>query len=127
MSIIIASEKLKLYEFLCEMCEYVRYTDDWRDEFWQKLLENEPVYQEYLYYADHRDFLLDTKVDGFTVIDILIWEMRKYNVRTDRGKNGEDCDKEAMVLESFNTMLDMCKNAEKIEWSMEMRNGMDQL
>lgn len=127
MSIIIASEKIKLFSYLCDLCEYIRYTDKWRDEFWGKLIENEPLYREYLYYVEHKDFLLDVKVDGFSVIDILIWEMRKYNIKTDRGKNGEDCDKEAMVLEAFNTMLDMCKNAAKVEWSMEMRNGMDEL
>lgn len=127
MSIIIASEKIKLFSYLSEMCEYVRYTEEWRDAFWNKLLENEAVYQEYIYYAEHKDFLLDTKVNGYSVIDILVWEMRKYNVRMDRGKNGEDCDKEAMVLEAFNTMLDMCNKTANVEWSMEMRNGMDQL
>ena len=126
-SIIIASEKLKLYSYLEEMCKYVSYSDEWRDTFWNRLLNNEAVYQEYLYYADNHDFLLNTKVDGYSVIDILIWEMRKYNIRTDKGKNGADCDKEAMGLESFSTMLDMIDNSAKIEWSMEMRNGMDEL
>ena len=81
MSIIIASEKIKLFSYLCDLCEYIRYTDKWRDEFWGKLIENEPLYREYLYYVEHKDFLLDVKVDGFSVIDILIWEMRKYNIK----------------------------------------------
>lgn len=127
MSIIIASEKIKLFEHLCKVCEYVAYTDEWRDNFWNRLLLNDAVYKEYLYYAEHHDFLMEVKIDGYSIIDILIWEMRKYNVRMDKGKNGADCDKEAMVLEAFSTMMDMCENAQKIEWSMEMRNGMDQL
>lgn len=127
MSIIIASEKIKLFDYLCKVCEYVFYSDEWRDRFWNRLLLNDAVYKEFLYYAENHDFLLEVKVDGYSVIDILVWEMRKYNVRMDRGKNGSECDKEAMVLESFSTMLDMCENAQEIEWSMEMRNGMDQL
>ena len=126
-NLVIAGEKLKLYEYLTSLCAYVQYTDEWRDQFWERLLKEEKIYLEFLYYADHQDFQCKCKIDGYSVIDILVWQMRKYNVRTDRGKNGADCDKMAMVLESFRTMLDMVQNGSKIEWSMEMNNGMDQL
>lgn len=125
--IVIAGEKLKLFEYLNSMCSIAGYTNEWRDNFWEALLKSEPVYQEFLYYADHQDFLLKCKVGGNTIIDILIWEMRKYNVRMDVGRNGPDCDKQAMILEAFMEMLNSIDNGAKLEWSMEMRNGMDQL
>lgn len=124
--IIIAGEKLKLYGCLKETCKYVCYTDEWRDRLWEDLLANPPIYREFLYYMEHQDFLCQCTVNGYSIIDIFIWEMRKYNVRTDRGKNGADCDKTAMLLEAFRTMIDMKGNGARIEWSMEMRNGMDE-
>lgn len=125
--LIIASEKIKLYEYLTELCTYISYTDEWRDAFWEDLLGNEAIYREFLYWADNQDFLLGCKVGGQTIIDILVWEMRKYNIRLDRGKNGPDCDKQAMVMEAFREMLDSYGNGARLEWSMEMRNGMDEL
>lgn len=125
--IVIAGEKIKLYEYLQNMCAYAGYTQNWQDKFWEDLLKCEAVYQEFLYYADNQDFLLKCKVGGNTVIDILIWEMRKYNVRMDVGRNGPDCDKQAMILEAFREMLDSIGDGAKLEWSMEMRNGMDEL
>lgn len=127
MSLIIAGEKLKLYQWLCSCCERIGYEDAWRDRFWQDLLLCPGVYQEFLYYADHQDFLLKYQVGGNTVIDILVWEMRKYNIRTDRGKNGPDCDKEAMVMEAFRQMMDSVRHADDLNREMENRNGMDKL
>lgn len=125
--IVIAGEKIKLYEYLQSLCDYAGYAAEWRDCFWEDLLKCEPVYQEFLYYADHKDFLLKCKVGGNTVIDILVWEMRKYNVRMDTGRNGPDCDKQAMILEAFREMLNSLEDGAALEWSMEMRNGMDEL
>lgn len=125
--IIIAGEKLKLFEFLQTTCEYIGYDDEWRDRFWCDLLQNTLVYNEFLYWADHQDFLMAAKVNGNTIIDILVWEMRKYNVRTDRGKNGSDCNKIAMVMDAFREMLDAVNNGEKLTSDMENKNGMDRL
>ncbi len=125
--LIIASEKIRLYEYLTQLCSYIQYTDEWRDAFWEDLLKNDAVYNEFLYWADKGDFLLACSVGGQTIIDILVWEMRKYNVRLDRGKNGPDCDKQAMVMEAFREMLDSCADGGRLEWSMEMRNGMDEI
>lgn len=125
-SLVIAGEKIKLYDFLRNLCHETGYSEEWCDEFWEDLLLNQAVYREFLYWADNDDFLLGCKVGGNTVIDILVWEMRKYNVRTDRGRNGSDCDKKAMVLESFREMLSSYKDGARLECSMENRNGMDQ-
>ena len=125
--IILAQEKIKLYSWLQEICEVVRYEASWRDRFWNKLLLQPGIYQEFLHYAETNDFLCKCQIDGYYITDIFIWEMRKYNVRTDRGKNGEDCDKYAMLLEAFDTMLEMVDNGARVDWSMEMKTGMDQL
>jgi hypothetical protein len=124
---IIASEKIKYYEQVCRLCEYAGYESTWRDKFWQDLLTDEGIDRELLYYLEHQDFLGSCTIDGYSVFDIFIWQMRRYNIRVDRGKNGPDCDKMAMLLETFRTMLDMKENGARIEWSMEMNNGMDEL
>ncbi|MFT3985941.1 MAG: hypothetical protein QM697_18745 [Lachnospiraceae bacterium] len=124
--IIIAQEKFKLYGKLSEMCEAAGYVPQWQEVFWKRLLEAPEVYKEFLYYAERQDFLCCCSINGYCITDIFVWQMRKYNVRTDRGKNGSDCDKLAMLLESFSTMLDLLEKGAKIEWGMEMKNGMDQ-
>ena len=126
-NIIIASEKLKLFEIVEAWADYAGYTVEWADKFWQDLLLNKEVYEEFLYYIDHNDFLCKYSFNGQYITDIFIWEMRKFNVRTDRGKNYSDCDKTEMVLNAFRTMLDMKDNAEHIKFKMENKNGADKL
>lgn len=125
--IIIASEKLKLHKELCRLCEFVGYTDAWRDAFWEDLLQEPEIYKEFLYYMEHQDFLDEYKIEGKGVLDVFVWQMRRFNLRLDRGKNGEECDKLAMLLETFRYMIDMKRNGGGIEWSMEIKNGMDEL
>ena len=127
MSIIIASEKLKLYEIVENWAEYAGYSDEWKDEFWQDLLLNQDVYEEFLYYVDNNDFLCKYSYNGQFITDIFIWEMRKFNIKTDRGKNYADCDKAEMVLNAFRTMLDMKENGDHIIDAMENKNGADKL
>lgn len=125
--IIISEEKIRFYHCLEEMCQYVQYTPEWRDAFWEELLKNPPIYQEFLYYLEHQDFLGEYQVDGYSVLDIFVWIMRRYNIRTDKGRNGTECDKTALLLDTFRMMLDMKENGTAIEWAMEMKNGMDEL
>lgn len=126
-NIIIASEKLKLFELVKNWAEYAGYTDEWADKFWQDLLLNHDVYEEFLYYVDNNDFLCKYEYNGQYITDIFIWEMRKYNVKTDRGKNYSDCDKTEMVLNAFRTMLNMKDNGGKIINDMQNKNGADKL
>lgn len=126
-NIIIASEKLKLFEIVENWAEYAGYSKEWMDTFWQDLLTNPEVYEEFLYYIDHEDFLCKYSYSGQYITDIFIWEMRKFNIKTDRGKNYADCDKAEMVLNAFRTMLDMKEKADRIINAMENKNGADKL
>ena len=126
-NIIIASEKLKLFEIVENWAEYAGYSKEWADKFWQDLLLNQEVYEELLYYVDKDDFLCKYSYNGQFITDIFIWEMRKFNIKTDRGKNYEDCDKAEMVLNAFRTMLDMKDSADRITNAMENKNGADKL
>ena len=126
-NIIIASEKLKLFEVVSNWAEYAGYSVQWTDKFWQDLVTNQDIYDEFLYYVDNDDFLCKYSCNGQYITDIFIWEMRKFNIKTDRGKNYADCDKAEMVLNAFRTMLDMKENGDHIIDAMENKNGADKL
>ncbi|MDO4966083.1 MAG: hypothetical protein Q4E51_05185 [Lachnospiraceae bacterium] len=126
-NIIIASEKLKLFEIVESWSEYAGYSKEWQDKFWQDLLLHKDVYDEFIYYVEKNDFLCKCSVNGQFITDIFIWEMRKFNIKTDRGRNYEDCDKAEMILNAFRTMLDMKENSERVINAMENKNGADKL
>lgn len=128
-NIIIAAEKLKLFELVEKWAEYAGYSKEWANDFWRDLLLNNEVYEEFLYYVDHEDFLCKYSYNGQYITDIFIWEMRKYNIKTDRGKNYADCDKVEMVLNAFRTMLNMKDEiqGQKVIDAMENKNGGDKL
>lgn len=128
-NIIIASEKIKLFNLIESWSLYAGYSPEWANEFWQDLLTHKEIYDEFLYYVDHEDFLCKYSIGDQFITDIFIWEMRKFNIKTDRGKNYADCDKAEMILNAFRTMLDMDQNAkaaERVKNAMETKNGADQ-
>lgn len=126
-NIVIASEKIKLFEIVENWSIYAGYNEEWQNKFWQDLLINKDIYDEFLYYVDHKDFLCKASVNGQFITDIFVWEMRKFNIKTDRGKNYADCDKAEMVLNAFRTMLDMKIDADRVLNAMENKNGADKL
>lgn len=123
--IIYDARKVKAYECISKLCSYTGHTKEWTDDFWTMLRCSPPVYDELVYYLDHGDFLCRYKVGGCSIIDIFIWQMREFNIRTDRGKNGTECDKLDTVLLAFHTMLEMEKEPELYQKRMGMDKGMD--
>ncbi len=53
--------------------------------------------------------------------------MRRYEVRQDIGKNYGDCDKEALVLDTFAMMVELKKDPDPIIRRLEEGLGMDKL
>lgn len=125
--IIFDSGKLKVYENLAALCRFAGEPQDWCDALWQELLLNRELYEELVYYMKNN--MLDDRMQccGYTLIDLYVWQMDKYNLLHDTGKNTAECRKVDMVLRAFETMAQMKKDPEKYLRRFEEGRGMDQL
>ncbi len=125
--IVYDASMVKICEAFYQICEYAEFSRDWANELWMDILTSKPVMEELVYYIENHTFLDKCKVLGYSMCDLYVWQMSRYNLIQDTGKNSRTCNKEKMVMKSFRTMIDMVKEPEKYRSRLERGEGMDRL
>ena len=127
MGILYDARKLKAMEFLYKLCEYALKEQSFADELWTRLINEDALYDEFVYYADNHTFLDRLKIRGYGMSDIYVWQMDKYNLVRELGKNPEACNKESLVLNAFMEFSNMIKDPDEYVKRIESGKGNDRL
>ena len=125
--IVYDARRIKAYDGFYKLGEYAEKENTWLDALWEELVMDEDMMKEFMYYLDHHTLLDEEKCEGYSLSDLYVWQMDRYNLIRDIGKNTFACNKEAMVLNAFRTMLDMKKNPADYVRRLTAGIGMDQL
>lgn len=123
--IILDFAKIKVYEGLEMLCEYAGKSLEWCDELWADMLADYELYDEFVYYLEHHSLADHMEVEGYSLTDFYVWQMERYNLAIDSGRNTDGCNKEEMVLQAFKTMAQMKKNPEYYKRKLTEGLGMD--
>lgn len=115
----------KAREWAALLCRYAGEDDAFCRDFWQRLTRSEGVFGEFVYYLEYRDFRCGYKVAGYSVIDIMVWQMDHFKARLDRGGDGMKDNGDRMLLMAFDTMLRMEQNPQKYVELMQSETGTD--
>lgn len=126
-NIVLDGSKIKVYGMLQNLCDYCNENDSWCDELWGYMLQNDELYEEFVYFIVNRSLMGKMNVEGYTLIDLYVKQIDMYNVRNDLGKNPIFCMKEDMVLRSFLMMGRLLEAPETYKKKLEDGFGMDQL
>ena len=126
-NIVLDGSKIKVYGILQNLCDYCNEKDSWCDELWGYMLQNDELYEEFIYFIVNRSLMGKMNVEGYTLIDLYVKQIDMYNVRNDLGKNPIYCMKEDMVLRSFLMMGRLLEAPETYKKKLEDGFGMDQL
>ena len=125
MNIIIATSKLRVCQGFYDLCDYAGLPKDFGDELWTELILDEAIYNEFVFYLENHTFLDKLKIKGYALSDLYVWQMDKYNLIRELGKNPVTCNKETLVLNAFRTLVDMKKNPDVYVKRIESGRGMD--
>lgn len=107
------------------LCLYAGEDEAFFDRFWSAIQNSPSIYQEFVYYLENRDFLCAYRIEGYTVVDIMIWQMDHFKAEMDRGLEDMRQNKDKMLLMAFDTMLKMEKEPEKYVYLMQTQTGTD--
>lgn len=91
----------------------------------QELAASGEILEEFCYYMEKGDFLCRAKVEGYTVIDVMVWQMDHFKAELDRDRYEMKHNRGKMVLRAFDTLLKMQKNPEKYKALMQTETGTD--
>ena len=125
--IIYDANRIKVYENLRALCEFAGESQEWCDRLWEALLTDQQLYEEFIYYLQHRTFLDKMKCCGYSLIDLYFLQMEKYNRLHDTGKNTAECQKTDMILRSFEAMMHLREEPEIWAKRFGEGRGMDRL
>ncbi|MDE6201891.1 MAG: hypothetical protein K2O16_06965 [Lachnospiraceae bacterium] len=119
--------KVKVCQAFYDVCNYAELPSQWADELWMDILSRKQIYKELVYYIEHHTFLDELKVCGYSLCDLYVWQMNRYNLIKDTGKNSRTCNKEKMAMQAFRTMVDLMENPEVYRKRLEEGQGTDKM
>ena len=127
MGILYDARKLKAMEFLSDLCEYAGKDEEFSARLWSELIKDSELYDEFVYYADNHTFRDEMKISGYSMSDLYVWQMDRYNIVRELGKNPAACNKETLVLNAFLEMSNMKKDPATYVSRIESGKGNDRL
>ena len=127
MSIIISTSKIKACEYFYQLCDFCNYDREWSDKLWSDIMDNDAIFKELVYYLENHTFLDEVCIRGYSLSDLYVFQMSKYNLIREIGKNPVECNKERMVMNSFRMMVDMIADPETYVKRIEEGKGNDKL
>lgn len=99
--------------------------DKYAEVFTGKILSEKEILDEYIYYLNNGSFLCKYVICGYTIADIIIWQMDHFKALLDDAKAMNKGNEFKMVLEGFATMIKMKENPEPYVAKMQSTTGTD--
>lgn len=123
--IIYDARRVKAYEGLLTLGDIASLDEQWCQKLWDDMLEYPDMVDELMFYLDHHYITEKVTCEGYSLIDLYVWQLNMYNIIGDVGKNTDSCNKERMVLHAFRDMVNMRKDPEAFIKKMTDGRGMD--
>lgn len=117
------SEELK--GFIHRLCQFGNEDEAFYQNFITELTPHEDIIRELTYYMNHGDFLGEASVAGYSVMDILVWQIDHFKSHMDRGEYDMESNPDRMVLLAFDTLLKMKQNPTDTKLAIQGETGTD--
>ena len=118
-------EKSRAYEWAKALCYYAGEDEAFLERFFGMLTASEGVSREFLYYLEHQNFLCEYQVAGYSLIDIMVWQMDHFKAQLDRDRQDMKSNGDKMLLHAFHTMLLMEQDPQYYVNLMQSETGTD--
>ena len=115
----------RAYEWAKALCAYAEADEAFLQDFWKRLTADEEIYEEFIYYLEHQDFLCKVKIEGYGLIDLMIFQIDHFRAVMDQDVADMRMNKDKMLLMAFNSLLQMRKDPEPFVRMMQGETGTD--
>ena len=94
-------------------------------KFWKTLCDDAEIMEEFEYFYTNRNFLCKYKIAGYTIVDILVWQVDHFKAYLDRAAAVNRYDQDKLVYSAFEALLDMRKRTKFYTDKLEGETGTD--
>lgn len=127
-NIIYDATKVKVMEFLDRLAEYAGLDTQWADGIWSEFMKHPRIYEEFVYYIEHHEFLGNYEIKGYSILECYVWQRNNQVYRTDeRGKFEPEGNEETVVLKAFSFMMNLEDKPEEYLKKLEDDLGRDKM
>ena len=123
--IVLDARKMKAFECLQELGTAAGRDAAYLDTLWGEFLADAELMGAFMYYLDHHSLSDSISCEGYGLTDLYFYSLRMAEMDRDIGKNGSECDKEGLVLDTFLLMSLMRREPERYKRLLGGGPGMD--
>ena len=98
---------------------------EYGEKLWQDVRNSTGLLRELAYYHDYGRFLCEHKVEGYTLADILVWQVDHFKLYMDRPEEMNRYRQPRLFLEALEIMAQMEKNPAPYIEKMRCETGQD--
>jgi len=117
--------KKEAYTWAQALCKYAGADEVFCEDFWDRLQKDEEIYEEFVYYMLYQDFLYKVKIEGYGLVDLMIFQIDRFRAVMDQDVADMRHNKDKMLLMAFNSLLQMRKNPEPFLELFRTQTGTD--
>lgn len=114
-----------LKNYVCLLSDSAQMEEGYGEILWEGIMQSSGLLQELAYYHDYGRFLCKYKVAGYTLADVLVWQVDHFKFYMDRPMEMNRYRQDRLLLEAFETMLEMEKNPVPLVEKMKGETGQD--
>lgn len=114
-----------LRNFVEELSRQAGEDEEYGERLWQGIRGSGGLLQELAYYYDNGEFLCKYEVAGYTLADVLVWQVDHFKLYMDRPEEMNRYRQPRLLLASFETMLEMERNPDFFAEKMRSETGQD--
>ena len=114
-----------LEDWLKELADKAGKDEAYAESLWERLKVSPGMLREFAYYHDCGNFLCEYQVAGYTLADILVWQVDHFKAYLDRHLEVNRYHRERLFLDSIDIMLRMEQDPTKYVEKMRQETGTD--
>ena len=118
-------ERERIESYVGKLCTQAGESREFYRNFCENLFADEEICREFVHYMENGNFACQAKVGGYTVVDVMIWQIDHFKAWLDRDTSGTGRNSGRMLLLAFDTLLKMKKDPAPYVQKMQSETGTD--
>ena len=114
-----------LHNYILALALKAGKEDSYGEKLWEEIRSSNGLLRELAYYHDYGKFLCEYQVEGYSLTDVLVWQVDHFKLYMDRGEEMNRYHRERLLLSAFETMVEMKKNPAPYLRKLEGESGQD--
>ena len=114
-----------LEEYVHELAAQAGESEEYAVDLWSRIVKSNGVLRELAYYHDYGKFWGEYKVAGYSITDILVWQVDHFKAYLDRREEVNRWQPEKLFLKALDTLLLMETDPQPIVDKLQGETGTD--